>query len=270
MSVELQIETVSTCSARCSFCVYPSVASTRGGQTMGMGLFEKIIDEAVTIPLITRYVLHGLGEPTLDKLLAERMHYIRERCETPIEIYTHGLHLTPKLFEKLKKYGLTSLVVSLNAVRADQHQQIMGLVGSFNRVCENIDYVIKNRDNVNLEVHAVLNEPTFSKEDMAAFEERWKPYGHVIQELNWAGDNRTTFTFDPNDACGRALGQMYVMVDGRVSMCCLDPTGKTIFGDLKTQGIREIYNSERYVLFRELHSSNKAGVFKQCHGCTRT
>jgi MoaA/NifB/PqqE/SkfB family radical SAM enzyme len=266
--IELQIETITTCSARCSFCVYPKL--DRSGHTMPMDLFQKIIDEAVTIPQIERFVLHGLGEPTLDMSLEKRIQYVRERSTAPIEIYTHGAHLTPARFDSLKQAGLSSLIFSLNAVRQDQHQGLMGLVGKFDLVCRNIDYAIANRGNMYIEVHAVFAKDTFNDADAFAFDNRWGEYAKVIRENNWAGETRTLHILDGNECCGRALGQIYVLYDGRVSMCCYDPTGKTIFGDLKTQSIKEVYNSGYYSMFRQLHSADKAGVFKQCKNCTRT
>ena len=266
--IELQIETISTCSARCTFCVYPGL--DRAGHTMPMSLFQKIVDEAVTIPSIERFVLHGLGEPTLDKILEERMRYVRERSSVPIEIYTHGAHLLPSRFDSLKDAGMSSLVFSLNAVRQDQHEAIMGLKGKFDIVCRNIDYAIANRGSMWIEVHAVVNGDSFTIGDAVEFDARWKGFSKVVRENNWAGENRTLHAIDGNACCGRALGQIYVLYDGRVSMCCYDPTGKTIFGDLRTQTIREVYNSEYYSMFRGMHSADKAAVFKQCRNCTRT
>ena len=50
--MELQLETTSTCNARCHFCVYPTAG--RQGGLMSMGLFEKIasniLDALLTVP----------------------------------------------------------------------------------------------------------------------------------------------------------------------------------------------------------------------------
>ncbi len=273
--LELQLETTSTCNAACHFCPYTDLG--RHGGLMKRELFEGIIDEAITIPSIHRYVLHGLGEPLLDPYLVLRVKYIRQRDpRSTIEIYTNGVYLTPDKFDALKKAGVTSIIISLNAVRQDQHTLIMGLIGKFDSVCKNIDYAIANKDRVAIQVHAVSNGDQFTEEDAFTFYYRWgysthEGYGICIRETNWAGDNRTTHqNWKPNEACGRALEQIYVMYDGRVSTCCLDPSGKQIFGDLSKQTIREVYNSEKYLKFREAHACDKADEYSICANCTRT
>lgn len=271
--LELQIETTSTCNAACGFCVYP-VAGRRGG-LMAMDLFKKIIDEAATIPEIGSFVLHGLGEPTLDNCLASRISYIAQKVpHANIEIFTNGLGMTPEKFDSLKDAGITCIVFSLNAVNQWQHETIMGLRGKFDRVCSNIDYAIANKGNVHIEVRAVSNNDTFTREDVIRFYHRWGHreaggYGQCILEMNWSGDNRTIKDREFTEGCGRALTQMYITYDGKVTMCCLDPTGKTIFGDLTRQTLRDVYNGEDYLNFRVAHAENRWAQYEQCKGCTR-
>jgi MoaA/NifB/PqqE/SkfB family radical SAM enzyme len=273
MSVKLQLETTSTCNARCHFCVYPE--AERWGGLMTMGLYRKIIDDAAEIPGITDLQLTGLGEPMLDPHVEDRVWYARRKMpRAPIGLFTNGVHLTPERFDALKEAGLTTAVFSLNAANAVQHEEIMGLKGKFDQVCENIDYAIENRDNVHVEVRAVSNGLEFGYGDMLAFYFRWGQrdkggYGQCILEGNWTGDKRTLRSFKPNETCGRALGQIYVLFDGKVTTCCFDPTGKQVFGDLSRQTIREVYNAEKYLKFREDHDGNRADRYDICKDCTR-
>jgi len=271
--LELQIETTSTCNARCVFCPYPAL--NRKGGLMSMELFARIIDDMAQIPQINSLVLHGLGDPTLDPRLVDRIKYIRQdkAIDHPIEVYTNGIAMMPHKLDALKDAGLTCVVFSVNAVRPDQHDAIMGTKGKFDTVCANADYAIKI--GLAVETHAVLTNDTFNRDDMDIFYRRWgragvDGNGMVIYENNWAGLNRDTRLWNANNCCSRATGQIYVLVDGRVAMCCYDPSGKTTFGNLSEQSIREVYNSDYYTLFREMHSLNRAAVFERCAGCTRT
>lgn len=265
--LELQIETTPTCQAACGFCPYPTLG--RAGPPMSMPLFMKIVDEAITIPQIKNYVLHGLGEPALDRHIVERVRYLRRRTKRSIEVFTNGISMAPVLIDALAEAGLTCLVFSVNAVRPEQHDSIMGGKGKFGTVCLNAQYAI-DRGQLEVECHAVETGTTFTREDTAEFRQRWGEHANVIRLNNWAGDIDSPSAFDPNSPCSRALGQIYVMVDGRVTMCCLDPAGKTVFGDLKTETIRAIYNSEAYTRFREDHAQGRAATHPACAGCTRT
>ena len=240
-----------------------------------MPLYRRIVDEAATIGVIESITLHGLGEPLLDPHIVGRVAYAkRVKPSLGVGIFTNGFLLTPRRFDELREAGIGYLVVSLNAVAQEQHERIMGVPGKFDLVCANIDYARANRGDVKLEVHAVANDDQFAIDDIHTFYRRWGHrvfggIGQCVREGNWAGENRILKGFDPNSECGRALTQMYVMHDGRVSACCFDPTGKMVFGDLRTQTIREIYNSDAYLAFRVAHHEDRAAEYEICRGCTR-
>jgi radical SAM protein with 4Fe4S-binding SPASM domain len=271
--IQLQLENTSTCNAKCNFCVYP--AAERWGGQMSMGLYKKILDEAAGIPQITHLCITGLGEPTLDRFLAERIRYAKaKKPSLKIDFFTNGVHLTPATFRAVRDAGVTSVQVSLNAVTQEQHERIMGLKGKFDQVCKNIDYAIANCGTCRVEARAVVNWDDFTEEDGFTFYERWGVrddggHGQLITEGNWAGDNRTHRKFKPNESCYRALGQIYVTFDGKVTTCCFDPTGKHVWGDLSQQTIKEVYNTPAYVAFREAHSMDQADKYEICKGCTR-
>jgi len=273
--LELQLETISTCNARCGFCVYQSLPG-RQGNSMSDELFDKITDEAASIKLITRYVMHGLGEPLLDKKIGSRIRAIRNKTggarSIGVELFTNGVLLSPEKHDELADAGLSSIVVSLNAVNEEQHMEIMGLVGKFDTVCSNIENAIKSKK-MSVQVHAVYNE-TFDSKSLIEFYRRWGivrngGYGQVVHEGNWSGDSRTVRQFTPNEECHRSMRQIYVTHDGKVTTCCFDPTGKMVFGDLNHQTIREVYASPEYFAFREAHSLDNADKYEICARCTR-
>lgn len=246
---------------------------------MSMPLFKKIIEEAATIPQIELLTITGLGETTLDPSLEARIAFARATMpQVPIQIYTHGAHLYPAFYDRLRAAGLGSVVFSLNAVRQEQHERIMGLKGKFDAVCANIEHAIQFHASVPVEIHAVCNHDHFTRDDITAFYDRWgvrgeNDFGMVVVEGNWAGGNRLVGrrvgTFQPNMCCDRAISQIYVMYDGRVTTCCFDPTGKQIFGDLNLQSIRELYAGVKYVQFREDHFNDQADKYEICATCTR-
>jgi len=272
--IRLQLETTSTCNAGCGFCIYKT-AGRAGGQ-MDMDLFRTIVDEAATIPSIKIYSLQGLGEPLLDRHIVERIEYIKEKdpaCE--IELFSNGVYVTPMKYDKLRDAGLDCLVISINAVSADQHFKIMELKDKFDIVVANAEYALANKGDKFVQVHATMDGTNFTEANARAFLEKWGDFraggdGKCVIAGNWAGDlEATEFPFKPNQCCNRAIDGIYVMYDGRISMCCFDPTGKTIFGDLKAQTLRGIYKDFRYVQFREDHFNDRADKWEQCKVCTR-
>jgi len=246
---------------------------------MSMELFQKIVDEAATISIIDELCLTGLGEPTLDPKLVDRVKYARSKLPNArIGIFTNGVHLTPAKFEVLRDAGLSHMVVSLNAARASQHEAIMGLKNKYYVVANNAKYAVSNRGKISIEVRAVASEGNWTEADSAEFLALWGQsgkggFGQIILEGNWAGANRDSRSFKPNEACGRALGQIYVLADGKVTTCCFMPTAdveEALMGDLTKQTIREVYNNNpRYVTFRKDHFEDRADKYTFCAGCSR-
>lgn len=239
-----------------------------------MDLFRKIIDELVTIPQVHDVRLNGLNEPLLDRHLDKRYEYISSKAGRFVStLTTHGVYLTEKRLDSLVAAGVGKFIVSLNASNAAEHEAQMGLKGKFDVVCANIQHAIDRK--LDVEVRGVVNDDTFPMASGMKLVQKWgwKRYGgHVklIRELNWAGDNRTIRTFDPDSCCVRAVGNIFIRWDGVITTCCVDPLGQGYqFGDLKVQTIREAYNSPLYVNFREQHSLNKAAQFPICAVCTR-
>jgi radical SAM protein with 4Fe4S-binding SPASM domain len=205
--------------------------------------------------------------------MVERVGYARKSKPTAfIDMFTNGVFMTPAKFDAVRNAGISCVNFSLNAVRAEQHEAQMGLKDKFEDVCGHIEYAIGHRGGARVEVRAVCTG--WDEFDVIDFYSRWGHrdnggHGQLIGEGNWAGDNRTVREFKPNEACARALSQVYVTWDGRVTTCCFDPAGTQVFGDLNKQTLREVYGSPEYLTFRETHNDNKADKYAICAKCTR-
>jgi radical SAM protein with 4Fe4S-binding SPASM domain len=248
---------------------------------MDMDLFKKIADQQAEIPQMGVMILQGLGEPLLDSLLDERLRYCKE-LDIYTSFFTNAFLLTPERFDRLAENGLDSLVVSLNAISAEQHEEAMGVRGKFDGIVAACDYIIANRPkDFEFAIHAVRNDDIFTALDSIVFANRWglrnhnTGYGRIIEEGNWAGDNREApvkggnYHLGGDKGCARANNQFYVLWDGRVTTCCFDPLGKNVWGNLNDQTIKEVYSNPDFVQFREDHWNNKATRHEICRGCTR-
>lgn len=271
--LQLQIEPTAVCNARCHFCIYPTEINSRPKGRMGMDLFRKIIDEAATIPHISEVCITGLGESLLDPDLEERIRYVKGKMKAFTYVYTNGTYMNPERWERLTDAGLDQVLLSLNAADAETRKRVMGL-DDWDVVIQNITYALAHERGCKLTLRAVINDDQMTPrqtEDLFRLFGAQQEGGRMmtVREGNWAGDSRTVRDFKPNEACGRALGMIYVTFDGKVTPCCFDPLGKMTFGDLKTHSLREVYNSNAYTAFRADHYANKADKYDICKGCTR-
>jgi radical SAM protein with 4Fe4S-binding SPASM domain len=224
-----------------------------------MELYHKIINEATTIPQVSLLKLCGLGEPLLDRLLDDRVLYAKTHLTIPIQVFTNGILLSPERADRLFAAGLDHIVVSLNANTTEQHRRIIGVPEIFETVCRNIDHLLSS--GYSASIHAVITGDTFTDADADIFRLRWGSRGYVRR------DTHSGAVANPAACCWRALQSIYVMYDGKVTPCCEDGIGRMLLGDLTYQTIREVYNSDRYVKFREDHSENHADRHDLCRQC---
>jgi MoaA/NifB/PqqE/SkfB family radical SAM enzyme len=262
--MQLQLETTSYCNAKCCFCVYPSLKRQKG--TMDDALFEKIIDDAVNIPIIDHVTLNGLGEPLLDKKILKRIKYARKAMPGAIvDLYTNGSMLNSETNKRLKEAGLTRIFISLNAARTETRNQIMNL-NDYDSVVRSITEI--EALGLDYRVLVTYSKDLMEQRDIGALEfmfgkERLMPH----MEGNWAGKLYTP-RIQQTEPCGRIIGSFMVLWDGRVSLCCQDGEGEIIFGDMNKQSIREVYNSELFMKYREFHMLGKRAELKLCNICT--
>jgi sulfatase maturation enzyme AslB (radical SAM superfamily) len=270
--MQLQIETTNVCDADCVFCMYSQQRRPKG--TMAMPLFRRIVDEAATIPQIDQITLTGLGEPLLDRFVVDRVKYIRSVMKAiPIDIFTNGSYLRPQMTRDLIDAGVSLLNVSLNGVDRAQRQQIMKL-DNYEEVVAYIRYARAcGAGKMRVVVKGVVSKDLMEVGDTEQFENQWRepalPDGSVFLHLegNWAGKVWASRTVQ-RKPCNRALNQIMVLWDGRVSLCCFDGDGEDIFGDLTTQTIRDIFNGGRALEVRTAHIEGRRADIDLCRGCT--
>ena len=275
MSLQLQIECTNVCNADCVFCPYGKMQRAKG--TMPMPLFRKIVDEAATIPLISHITITGLGEPLLDRHLLERLRYIRAKLpHILLDMYTNGTYLRKKVVDDLIDVGLSVLYISLNGVDAQKRREIMK-VDDYDEVVEYIKYAkaATAGTGTRVLVKGIVSKDLMEAGDQETFANQWggryspesKQGAYLHLEGNWAG-KVWPMRVTPTQACSRALSQIMVLQDGRVSLCCFDSEGEMVLGDLNHQSLREIYGGPLALGIREAHNDGRRSEIALCKNCT--
>jgi hypothetical protein len=265
----LQVETTNYCNARCIFCAYDQI-EVHG--TMSQELYAKIIREAATLdPPPKTFIPMLTGEPFLDPQLVDRIKQARAALpDTEIHLYTNGSRLTEQLIESLAQVPGFKLNISANGACTETRKRLTGL-GDYEHVARMIECVDAHaiRHTVSLVQH-----PSLTAEEEQAFNRTWgestsascyrEPY--VFQHLNFAG---LTTPLDGHNftRCIHATSHMTVLWDGRVNLCCMDPLGRQIFGDLNHQTVSEVWHSEGRQRYVQLHEEGRGIECEVCRDC---
>lgn len=263
--LQLQIETIAACNAKCVFCTYPSMKRKRG--RMEDSVFLKILTDAQRDmgPFINRVSLQGLGEPLMDKSIVERVYLSRRAFpEADISIYTNGTYLTPEMVARLKGAGISQIVLSLTGTNPEEREAAMGL-SDFDKVVEHAEHA---RRVLPLRVKLIASRDLIQDMSAKSFMEKWGDEAMITYEGNWAGE-AWKFRGAPQTApCHRALDQIMFLWDGTLALCCFDGEGHATFGNVQDKTVKELWEHPERQRIKKLHETGRRAEFPLCRTCT--
>lgn len=260
----VQIESTNICNAKCVFCPRDDMGRKQG--VMDMTLFKKVADECAALG-IEHVRMHNYGEPFVDRSLVEKVRYAKQAGIPQVGMISNGSLITDEAARGMIDAGLDAINISVDASGRDVFERTrVGL--KYDKVIGNIERLVR------LKQEAGKTRPKLilsfvrqdNSEDEQAFIEHWRGIAdkiHVTDLHNWAGTlNQTS---DVRYPCYRPWLTFTALWDGRVSLCCADFDGRTILGDLRTQSIQEIWNSDAYRAVRRQHL--ESGGPDICRAC---
>lgn len=224
-------------------------------------LYEKIIDEASRLPNIMTFHPMLNGEPFLDKKIMDRVRLARTKLpKAEIEIYTNGSLLTQDIIEQLAQISGLRLSVSLNGLKPETREKMMGLNDYWEVVRS-----MKAMESLGIKYRTTMVAyPEINRAEVEGFVESG---GTAIQYQSWAG---VQYPYDRRrwTSCPRVINQMTVLFTGVVCLCCFDPFGEVTFGNLNTETIEEIWQSNRHREYQSMHKQGRGQELPKCQACT--
>jgi MoaA/NifB/PqqE/SkfB family radical SAM enzyme len=131
---ELYVEVTNRCNSRCQTCVHTFMAP-EPLRDMTLDEFRGLVDQ---VPLLRRVVLHGVGEPLLNRDLPAMIAYLKRRPDPPQVLFnSNAILLTLDWQEALLQAGLDEYRISTDAAHAELYARIRG-VDAFDRMTENV------------------------------------------------------------------------------------------------------------------------------------
>jgi radical SAM protein with 4Fe4S-binding SPASM domain len=131
---ELYVEVTNRCNSQCQTCVR-TFETLEPLRDLTLGEFRRLVDQ---VPTLARVVLHGVGEPLLNRDLAGMIRYLKDRPEPPRVVFnSNAILLTPAWQAALIEAGLDELRVSIDAAQPTLYARIRG-VDALAQVAENV------------------------------------------------------------------------------------------------------------------------------------
>lgn len=245
---KVYIEITNICNLNCSFCI----KDNRIKKSMSISNFENILKK---IDGYTDYIyLHVKGEPlihnNLDEILSLTCKYNKY-----VNITTNGVFLKDKV-DILKKYNnIRQINISLHSEnnKTNYVEDIMEAVDKLKNIFIVYRFwTLKNNklDNKMLKYLEKIKEKYFINDDM---------YNKIIKGNNIKIDNNIYINKDKEfewpslsnnyyneyGFCYGLKNQIGILVDGTITVCCLDTFGVSNLGNIFVDDIETIMNSEK-------------------------
>ncbi len=268
--VQIRVENTSLCNARCTICPREQLSRPMG--TMPFEDFRSIVDQFDPSTLNDLH-LQGFGEPLLDKHFVQKIRYAREKLpDTRLFFVTNASLLQGDLARDIIRSGVDKIKVSFYGVSPAEYEDIhRGL--KYDQTRRNI------LDFVRLKKELRSRKPTLSVKYIGSIP------NCVRFAIQWIGRTKVEFSHLHNYGTGRSYNRqkqhgkalcpmvsrpiMQILWDGNVVPCCYDFNGEFIIGNVLKDGVKAVWESERYKKLRQLNREHKIASIPLCENCDK-
>jgi uncharacterized radical SAM superfamily Fe-S cluster-containing enzyme len=236
-------------------------------------LFAKIMDEVSAWDPRPVMSLHGTGEPTLHKRLAERIKAISD-AGIYSKLVTNGSLMTEKLCRKVLEAGVSNIEFSVESLDKEIYSRIRpGL--DLDEVMANFVTLCRMRQEIRpatviswiFIIHQDNAGSLQGVRDFFAQHARRNDNIVVHPRHNFGGKFPDNGVGPSNQGCWQALRCINILYDGIVNVCCVDDYNSQILGDVNKSTISEIYNTDAYRALRHAHEIGNRSSISVCASC---
>ena len=265
--LQLDIETNTICNIRCVKCFHSEryIEPKR----MPMELIKKIIREG-SYKGLESIKLQYRGEPLLYRGIEEVISYAKQYGIKEVMFNTNATLLTEEMIEKLVKAGLDKIICSIDSHVKETYEKLhRGAI---------FDVVVNNL--INLDVYKKVNrrlrpivrvQKVMQKGNVHENNEKYIKFWSLIaeqvavEEFIDYSDNGDSSIVMKDWACPQLWQRLFVWADGTVHPCCCLESEEV--GDIHSNTIEEIWNSQRMGEIRFSHKSGHSHGVYMCRQC---
>jgi radical SAM protein with 4Fe4S-binding SPASM domain len=274
LPVEYIVETTAKCNLYCPMC--PRETHKQPKADMEQSVFDRLVREAG--PTAEHMMLIGLGEPFMDPLIFERIELCHRHSISTL-LSTNGTFLDEKLSARVLDSTLDQITLSFDGFRKETFE-FYRKGAKFEKVRDNFRRFARMKHERRSKLQVVIQLVRMNG-NAAEVDDFMRFWGEVpgIDQIRIKEDETNLM----RPAAGHAAdewkhpchylwrGPMYVKQNGDVYPCCqsymLD--GQPL-GNLASDSLVQIWNSDAMVGMREAHLTGRAGEIDICARCCTT
>lgn len=264
------------CNAKCVNCPYTNSKIRNeysDAPVMKEETFKIIADQCGEYGAWIR--LSGGGEPMLHPQAVELIEYAK-KAGAKIGLITNGSKFNPGNMERLLKAGVDMIEFSVDAADPGTYEKVRrGL--DFGLLMENVKSLGKMRNELQSPtkiIASAINQEGVDVDAVAAF---WEPFVDNFQKrkyLTWgindpsrSADSTPYLPPEKYVPCPFLFERLNIDSRGKIMVCGYDIAAKTDMGNVHDKSIREIWHSEGFQYYREMHLSGRGREIDICREC---
>ena len=206
-------------------------------------------------------VLHGYGDPLLDKNMPMRIKMLADRgIESYFSCNPANINLETNL--EMFKNGLGYIKYSIESVDDLLHKKIRGEASNFTDSYEKILKLVEEKKKCGYKTKIVITMLDLKKDNQnEEFEKLKKAFEGLdvyiylkSQDQQWyENKNEGTNSIHWTEFCQFPWSSMTIKSNGESVECVEDFNNEIILGDVKKESLYDIWNGEKYNQFRRHH-----------------
>lgn len=275
------IEISSKCNFECVMC--PRTVLKREESFMDEELFRKVVDD-IAQHEVSMVDLYRLGEATYHPKFSEFLDYV-DRLEKPFPstLFSNGGLITPELLERIMNSSILIFALSINSLDEKTYEKITGS----SDVYQHVQHLVKmakglkrgrtpffgvqfieqglTHDQMNEFLNRYIDNVDFIESSMLEdFGSQLKQNTEYIEKHNINKDVKIT-----RPPCQRSVwGRCRIYSNGDVVPCICDINAEFLkMGNVRDNTISEIFNSDNWKQFKQMHLDGTAADHPLCGPC---
>ena len=262
MFKKVYIEITNDCNLSCSFCI----KNKRIKKYMSIGEFKIVLDK---LKGYTEYIyLHILGEPLLHPNINEFIDYASKNFY--VNITTNGYLINNIVNNKNIRQINISLqsfdskyIISLN----EYMENIFNVVDKLKKNTY-ISYRFWVKNKYTMEIINLINKQYNTKINIKNIKNNTRLIDNIfisnMDDFSWPNLNNSFY--NEKGTCYALRDHIGILVDGTIVPCCLDSKGDICLGNIFTDSLETIVNSDRFKTILDGFKNNKK-IEELCRHC---
>jgi len=274
--LQLDFELNTHCNLQCAFCLHGQ--ETIKKNVLGFDRFKKAIDEASEHGLVS-IKMNYINEPLLLDDLPRYVDYAKRNGVLNVYFATNGTIMDREWAEKLIDCRVSKIMISLDAATKETYDYMRGRGRVFPTVEENIERLIKIRDQRGLDWPKVRVNFLKTKDNIheaERFIEKWEDTVDMIgfQDLVALPDQQTGEDIMPMYSnrldtfkCSFPFKLMVVDGYGQILPCCTFSGREMPLGEISEMSLKEAWDSKQMTQLKTLQEEGRYEENPVCKHC---